>query len=32
LAEVHGHRLRSDLGTEPRIYYLHVDRSIEEAA
>lgn len=31
LAKYHGHRLREDLGTEPRIYYLHVDRSIEEA-
>jgi phenylacetyl-CoA:acceptor oxidoreductase subunit 1 len=28
----HGHRLRSDLGTEPRIYYLHVERSVEEVA
>ena len=32
LNAVHGHRLRADLGTEPRIYYLHIERPDEEAA
>jgi Fe-S-cluster-containing dehydrogenase component len=30
IADNHAHQLRTDLGTKPRIYYLHVTRAVEE--
>ena len=30
IADNHSHQLRTDLGTKPRIYYLHVTRAGEE--
>jgi Fe-S-cluster-containing dehydrogenase component len=32
LAHQHTHALREDLGTHPRVFYLHPFRVIEEAA